>query len=119
MLDGNVVAADVPVDFLLDLEKAIPRWRAMFAAMPTLDPSRKWEKDRPGVWKSDSPKTSQTEKVMYPVELSPATEKHPAQVKEASKGAYAREQRRGRQGRGSEKPARIRFVAPLSRHPQR
>lgn len=31
VLDGNVVAADVPVDFLLDLEKAIPRWRAMFA----------------------------------------------------------------------------------------
>jgi hypothetical protein len=84
-LEGNVVAADVPVDFLLDLEKAIPRWRKMYEAMPTLDPSRKWETERAGVWKSEAPKTAQTEKIMYPVELSPATIQHPAQVKEATK----------------------------------
>ena len=84
-LDGQVIASKVPVDFLLDLEKAIPHWRKMYLAMPTLDLSRKWEADRKGVWKSEAAKTSQTEKIMYPVELSPATEKHPAQVKEATK----------------------------------
>jgi hypothetical protein len=85
VLDGITVAADVPVDFLLDLEKAIPRWRQMYAAMPTLDPSRLWSADRKGVWKSEAPKTAQTEKIMYPVVMAEATDKHPAQVKEATK----------------------------------
>ena len=85
VLDGQTIAAGVPVDFLLDLEKAIPRLRAMFLSMPTLDPSRKWEVDRPGVFKSEAPKTAQTEKIQYPVVLVEATDKHPAQVKEASK----------------------------------
>lgn len=85
-LDGTVIAAGVPVDFLLDLEKAIPRWRTMYAAMPTLDPSRAWVEERKGVWKSKEPQTaSQTEKIMYPVVMSEATDKHPAQVKEATK----------------------------------
>ena len=84
-LDGQTVATNVPVDFLLDLEKAIPRWRTMYTTMPTLDPSRRWEKERAGVWKSEAPKTAQTEKIMYPVVLSEATIQHPAQVKEATK----------------------------------
>lgn len=85
VLDQTVVAAGVPVDFLLDLEKAIPRWRQMYTAMPTLDPSRKWEVERKGVFKSEAPKTAQTEKILYPVILAEPTDKHPAQVKEASK----------------------------------
>lgn len=84
-LDGKIVAAAVPVDFLLDLEKMIPRWRAMYAAMPTLDPSRQWSKEADGVFKSEAPQTSQTEKIMYPVVMAEATDKHPAQVKEATK----------------------------------
>ena len=84
-MDGVAVMKAVPVDFLLDLEKTIPRWRAMYSAMPTLDPSRKWASERTGVWKSDAPATAQTEKIMYPVVMSPATEQHPAQVKEATR----------------------------------
>lgn len=85
-VDGVVIAAGVPVDFLLDLEKAIPRWRQMYAAMPTLDPSRAWVAERKGVWKSKEAQTaSQTEKIMYPVVMAEATDKHPAQVKEATK----------------------------------
>lgn len=85
-LDGTVVAANVPVDFLLDLEKAIPKWRAMYATMPTLDPSRAWVPERKGVWKSKEPQTaSQTEKIMYPVVMAEATDRHPAQIKEATK----------------------------------
>lgn len=85
VLDGEEIAQDIPVDFLLDLEKMIPHWRKMYLSMPTLDPSRKWEKEKEGVWKSDAAKTTQTEKILYPVELSPSTDKHPAQVKEATK----------------------------------
>lgn len=84
-LDGVTLMSNVPVDFLLDLEKVIPRYRAMFAHMPTLDPSRKWESERDGVWKSVAPETTQGEKLVYPVVLHPPTLQHPAQVKEASK----------------------------------
>lgn len=85
-LDGRVVIKDAPVDFLLDLEKAIPRWRSLFATMPTLDPSREWVEERTGVWKTKEPTiTAQTEKVVHPVVLAQATDKHPAQIKESSK----------------------------------
>ncbi len=84
-LDGVAISKGVPVDFLLDLEKAIPRWRGMFASMPTLDPSRSWKEDRKGVYKSEAAETAQTEKIAYPVVLAAATDKHPAQVKEATK----------------------------------
>lgn len=84
VIDGTTIK-DAPVDFLLDLEKQIPRWRKMFADMPTLDPSRSWNKERDGVWKSEAQPTSQTEKIMVPVVLAQATDKHPAQVKEATK----------------------------------
>lgn len=87
IVDGGItIMRGVPVDFLLDLEKMIPKWRAMFAAMPTLDPSKAWVQERDGVWKLKEPlNTSQTEKIMYPVVLHEATDKHPAQVKEATK----------------------------------
>lgn len=85
-LDGKVLMANVPVDFLLDLEKLLPRWREMFLAMPTLDPSKEWVPQQKGIWKTKTPAISaQTEKILYPVTLAPATDRHPAQVKEASK----------------------------------
>jgi hypothetical protein len=85
-LDGTVLMKDAPVDFLLDLEKLLPRWREMFLRMPTLDPSKEWVSQQKHVWKTKDPVvTTQTEKVVYPVVLSPATDRHPAQVKEASK----------------------------------
>lgn len=84
-LDGTVVMGDVPVDFLLDLEKMLPKWRAMYAEMPTIDPSRKWEVERAGVHRSQAADKTQTAKVLYPVVLAEATDKHPAQVKEASR----------------------------------
>lgn len=85
VLDDAVLMRKVPVDFLLDLEKAIPRYRQIYAAMPTIDPSRKWEKEREGVWKSQAADAVQGEKQLYAVVLHPGDEHHPAQVKEASK----------------------------------
>lgn len=86
LLGERVIMSAVPVDFLLDLEKQIPQLRAMFAAMPTLDPSKKWVVERDGVHKLAEPaESSQTLTTMVPVVLAPATDKHPAQVKEASK----------------------------------
>jgi hypothetical protein len=86
VMDGKVVLASAPVDFLLDLEKMVPQWRELFSRMPTLDPSREWIPQQKGIWKTkDAQVSSQTEKQTHPVVLSPATDKHPAQVKEASK----------------------------------
>lgn len=84
-LDGVPIVKNVPVDFLLDLEKMIPRWRQIYLGMPTLDPSRTWTTERKNVWKAEAPNTVQTEKITYPVVLAEATQHHPAQVKEASK----------------------------------
>lgn len=86
VMDGKTVMREVPVDFLLDLEKQLPMLRTMFQQMPTLDPSSKWVKEREGVYKLESPKqSSQTSKEMFPVIMSPATLQHPAQVKESSR----------------------------------
>jgi hypothetical protein len=86
VLGNEVLMKDVPVDFLLDLERLLPEWRAMYAVMPTLDPSYQWVSERKGVWKlKESVASAQTEKIMHPVVLAPATDKHPAQVKESTK----------------------------------
>lgn len=83
MLGTECVMADVPVDFLLDLEKELPQWREAFLAMPTLDPSKKWEAEREYVYKTMAQSTK-TEKKASAVELSPATKEHKAQIKEVS-----------------------------------
>lgn len=86
MLDDVVLLSDVPVDFLLDMEKFLPKWRDLFARMPTLDPSRKWEVVSAGVWRAaETTNTSQTVKTMYPVVMQEATKEHPAQIKESNR----------------------------------
>lgn len=86
VLDGEVLMKDVPVDFLLELEKILPEWRNLFQSMPTLDPSKKWVAESKNVWKLAEPvQSAQTEKQFYPVVLAEATTEHPAQVKEASR----------------------------------
>jgi hypothetical protein len=56
--------------------------------MPTQDASKKWT-EAPnlgkGVYEAEPSYTTKTEKQMQPVVLAPATDKHPAQVKESSK----------------------------------
>jgi hypothetical protein len=85
---GNTVATSVPVDELMGLENRLGKLRALLSTMPTLDASRSWQPDSnniEGAWVTDETHVSKTEKVMTPVVLAPATDKHPAQVKEASK----------------------------------
>lgn len=85
VLDGNTVMKDAPVDFLLDLEKELPRLRDVFLTMPTLDPSKDWVVNRKGAYRTKTAATSaQTETREVPVVLAPATDKHPAQVKMGS-----------------------------------
>lgn len=88
-LRGTVIASDVPVDELMGLENRLAEVRAMIQMAPTLDASIRWAKDatqNQHTWVSaDVEDTVKTEKLMYPVVMAPATDKHPAQVKEGNK----------------------------------
>lgn len=84
---GRVLVADAPVGYLLFLEKQIAGWEALVKAVPTLDPATPWSRDETtaGLWKSDGVQTTRTQKVMTPVVMYEATDRHPAQVKEVTK----------------------------------
>lgn len=85
---GNVtLAKDVPATLLLGLESRLKAVRGVFETIPTLDPNVNWveaPEQGEGIWKSAEPEvTRREEKVMKPVVLYAATDKHPAQVKES------------------------------------
>ena len=82
---GEVIAKQVPVDELMGLETRLTTLRGVLVEMPTLAATSKWElmtsSDKEGVWVIESDETTvKTEKVMTPVVLAPATDKHPAQI---------------------------------------
>ncbi len=84
MWAGNPFLEDLPVDELLGLESRLSKIRALFATMPTLDSSRRWERD-PNVgdfiWRTVTPEvTTKTERQIEAAILVPATVEHPAQV---------------------------------------
>ncbi len=86
---GNVIASNVPVDELMGLETRLSDLRKLATQIPTLDASREWELDsaaaQVGTWKSVMPQiTTKTEKVVTPVVLYGATDKHPAQIEKVT-----------------------------------
>lgn len=87
--NGEVLVKDVPVDELMGLEARLTKLRDVFGAMPTLDASKKWEaldNGKAGAYQAATAEsTSKTEKKFEPITLAPATDKHPAQVKETSR----------------------------------
>lgn len=88
MFNGAVLATDVPVDQLLGLEARLLTLRALIAKLPTLDASKKWERKQDQgkhVWQTEAVEvTTKTEKIVTPVVLYHATDKHPAQIKETA-----------------------------------
>lgn len=80
-IDGVPLAIDVPVTYLLSLEKELVHLRTIVAKLPLLDPAENWSHDgTSGVWVSDEKVTTRTNKVPRPFVLYAATDKHPAQV---------------------------------------
>lgn len=82
----TVLLADAPAPLLLTLEKQLLDLRTFISGLPVLDPATEW------TWNPDAKafaatptKTTKTEKVIVPVELAPATDRHPAQVQAVSK----------------------------------
>ena len=81
VVDGAVIAKDVPATNLLFLEKQLNDVKAFVEALPVLDPASSWANDpNTGLFKSSPEKTNRTKKVQKPVVLHAPTDKHPAQT---------------------------------------
>lgn len=79
---GDVtIATDVPVTYLLFLEKQLVDLRTFVSKLPTLDPASKWVYDsNDGVNKTEPVQTTKSKKVPCNWVKADATDKHPAQV---------------------------------------
>lgn len=81
VVDGEILLADVPVTYLLFLEKQLVALHELVEKLPVLDPSEKWVRDEvSNAWATVPAQTTRTKKVPRSFELSPATDKHAAQV---------------------------------------
>lgn len=80
-VDGKVLAADVPVTFLLFLEKQLGDLRTFIGKLPTLDPADTWTwSDASLSYESAPVQTVRSKKIPRNHVLAPATDKHAAQV---------------------------------------
>jgi hypothetical protein len=81
VVDGTTLLTDVPVTYLLFLEKQLTDLRTFVAKLPTLDPAKDWETNvATGGWSTRPVDTVRTVKLPRNHVLAEATEKHPAQV---------------------------------------
>jgi len=85
VIDGTIIAKDVPATFLLGLENKLKTIRNnIYETIPTLQPGVKWERDESvgdGVYRRVNPDEKfRTKKVMKNHIISEATKEHPAQV---------------------------------------
>lgn len=92
VVDGQTILADAPVTHLLFLEKQLVDLRSFIDGLPLLDPADEWHPDPDrGGYASTPVETVSTKKALKVLELAPATDKHPAQVK-----PYEADEPRGR-----------------------
>ena len=83
VVDGKTLVKDAPVPYLLTLEKQLNDLHSEVKRLPTLDPAERWTfNEQLGVYTSQTTETARTKKVSGVLTLAPATDKHPAQVKE-------------------------------------
>ncbi len=74
----------VPVTYLLYLEKQLTDIMTFVEKIPVLDPTEEWTYDQDRECYTTSSETTRTKKISKPMVLAEATDKHPAQVKEVS-----------------------------------
>lgn len=81
VVDGNTVLSQVPVPYLLFLEKQLVDIRTFVGKLPVLDQANTWGYDEnDGVYKTVPVQTVRTKKVPRNWVKAEATDKHPAQV---------------------------------------
>lgn len=80
-VDGKVLLTEVPVTYLLFLEKKLTDLHTFISRLPTLDPNETWRLDEnTGLYASEPVQTIRNSRIKEPLVLFPATDKHPAQV---------------------------------------
>lgn len=81
VVDGKVFLPQVPVTFLLFLEKELHDLRTFVEKLVELDPAERWSYDpSSGLHQSEPVQTQKTKKEQRPIVLYHATEHHPAQT---------------------------------------
>jgi hypothetical protein len=81
VVDGETLAAQVPVTTLLFLEKQLNDLATFVKTLPILDPAETWHWDETqDVWATPVQETHRTKKLPSAFIKAPATDKHPAQV---------------------------------------
>jgi hypothetical protein len=80
-IDDTVLLSDVPVTYLLFLEKQLTDLHTFVKKLPTLDAAESWAfNDSADCWSTEPVRTIRTKKVPRNHVKAEATEKHPAQV---------------------------------------
>ena len=90
VVDGVVVAKNLPATFLLGLESKLSRLRAVYEAIPTLSPGRNWKLDetqaKKGVYVDTNPEIQlKTRKDPEFRVVYEATKEHPAQIEKVER----------------------------------
>jgi hypothetical protein len=81
IVDDKVFLAQVPVPFLLFLEKELHDLLIFVTEIVELEPGENWTLDaNSGLFKSDPVKTQRTKKMQKPIVMYPHSEHHPAQT---------------------------------------
>jgi hypothetical protein len=86
IVNGKIVAGDVPGTVLLALESRLSDARRVIEAAPTLQSGPVWDwDDKESMWKTAQPHVAfKTEKTFKPVTLHPGTDKHAPQIEKIS-----------------------------------
>jgi hypothetical protein len=80
-VDGRTILRDVPVSYLLFLEKQLTDLHTFVKKLPILDAAEAWTfDDSADCWKTEPVRTNRSKKVPRNHVKAEATEKHPAQV---------------------------------------
>jgi len=81
VLDGATIATDVPVTYLLFLEKQLTDLHTFVSKLPVLDPAETWVYDEAtDAYATQPSQTTRSKKVPRNHVKAEATDKHPAQV---------------------------------------
>lgn len=81
VIDGKTILSQVPVSYLLFLEKQLADLHTFVKKLPTLDASETWTFDTStDSWATEPVQTSKTKKIPRNHVKAEATEHHPAQV---------------------------------------
>lgn len=81
VVDNQTVLEQVPVSYLLFLEKQLLDMKKFLSELPVLEIGENWTKnDQTGFYVSEPVKTNKTKKVLQHKVLYEATKEHPAQI---------------------------------------